>query len=368
MGFLELKHLSFGYNKSDLILKEFSLKIKRGEIHCLLGPNGFGKSTLLHLIGGFLKADRGSIFLDKKMLTGASKSNNLKDKDKDFKFVPPEKRNIGMVFQEHCLFPNLNVEDNIKFGIQKVNKNTKNKMVEEMLSLVELAHKRKSYPDELSGGEQKRIAIARTLASQPKVILMDEPFVGLDEDAGTKLRREVKKIFKSLDMTALIVTHSQEEAFELGDTLTLLGSDGKYQTGSFKELLEFPKDPFFVHFLNSGFFINGSFDFKSKKVLTPWGPLCIQNEGAFGNQQSINVFIPSGSLFPSSGEDSLKATVMSKIPKKQGFLYEFHFKNMEGSPLLWESLERGQDLNIGDQMEFCLKDKKQKKWLAFPKV
>ena len=122
-----------------------------------------------------------------------------------------------MVFQEHCLFPNLNIEENIRFGIGKENKARKDSIVREMLSLVELNHKKKSYPNELSGGEQKRAALARALATQPKMILMDEPFSGLDEDVRARLRREVKKIFQSLEMTALMVTHSQEEAFEIGD-------------------------------------------------------------------------------------------------------------------------------------------------------
>ena len=285
-----------------------------------------------------------------------------------------------MVFQEHCLFPNLNVEENIRFGIGKENKAQKDSIVKEMLSLVELKHKKKSYPDELSGGEQKRIAIARALAAQPKMILMDEPFSGLDEDVRAKLRREVKKIFKSLEMTALIVTHSQEEAFEIGDRFTLLGDRKKYQTGSFAELREFPVDPFFVHFLNSGFFIDGKFNTKSQQVLTPWGPFGVQNKEGFANladRQGAKIFVPynSLSLFASHGENPLKAKLVNKIPQRWGFLYEFQLENRADKPLLLdlsylsedkgEGLEKIRGLNVGSQIEFYFKNKAKRKWVAF---
>tara|TARA_X000001036_G_scaffold438855_1_gene487864 strand:- start:6741 stop:7406 length:666 start_codon:yes stop_codon:yes gene_type:complete len=195
---LEISDLDFNYEKENLILKNFNLIIKEGEIISIHGPSGSGKSTLLRLIAGFEKQSKGII-----------KINNIIVSDKN-NFVPIEKRNIGLVFQDKNLFPHLNIKKNIIFGIR--NHPNRNTIQEDLIKLFRLKKLEKKYPHQLSGGEQQRVAIARSLATSPELLLLDEPFNALDEVLKKELQDEMKKIFLEKNQTIMMVTHNQHES------------------------------------------------------------------------------------------------------------------------------------------------------------
>ena len=203
--FLEINDLSFSYIKNELILNKVSLSINKGEFVSVLGASGSGKTTLLRLIAGLDKQNSGSIILENKVI--ANKNSTL----------APEKRNIGLVVQDKALFPHLTVKKNIMFGIRKL-KNKEN-LAMEMMKLFKIDHHMAKYPHELSGGEQQRVALARALVPKPQLLLLDEPFDGLDKALKADLHNEVKKIVKLKGMTVVMVTHDHDEATLLSDRI-----------------------------------------------------------------------------------------------------------------------------------------------------
>ncbi len=219
-----------------------SLEVPRGHITALLGPSGCGKTTLLRLIAGFEAPDAGSIAIgDEPVSDGRA-------------FVPPEARRVGMVFQDYALFPHLNVRANVAFGLPRRAGATRAR-VDRLLSLVGLEGYGARFPHELSGGEQQRVALARTLAPNPRVVLLDEPFSNLDASLRREVRGEVKSILKKLDSTVVLVTHDQEEAFELGERVAVLDRGRLAQVGSPFEVYEQPRTPFVARFLGKADFI-----------------------------------------------------------------------------------------------------------------
>ena len=201
--FLEINNLSFSYMKNELILNQVSLSIIKGEFVSVLGASGSGKTTLLRLIAGLDKQNSGSIILENKVIADENST------------LAPEKRNIGLVVQDKALFPHLNVKENIMFGIRKL-KNKEN-LAMEMMKLFRIDHHMAKYPHELSGGEQQRVALARALVPKPQLLLLDEPFDGLDKVLKADLHIEVKKIVKLKEMTVVMVTHDHDEATLLSD-------------------------------------------------------------------------------------------------------------------------------------------------------
>ena len=203
--FLEINDLSFSYIKNELILNKVSLSINKGEFVSVLGASGSGKTTLLRLIAGLDKQNSGSIILENKVIA----DNNST--------LAPEKRNIGLVVQDKALFPHLTVKKNIMFGIRKL-KNKEN-LAMKMMKLFKIDHHMAKYPHELSGGEQQRVALARALVPKPQLLLLDEPFDGLDKALKADLHNEVKKIVKLKGMTVVMVTHDHDEATLLSDRI-----------------------------------------------------------------------------------------------------------------------------------------------------
>src|SRR5919106_43330 len=194
---LEAVSKSFGATHS---VREVSLEIERGELMAVLGPSGCGKTTLLRLIAGFEEPDRGSVAVGDDTVAGPGT------------LVPPEKRRVGMVFQDYALFPHLTVEANIAFGLSRRSREERDALTRATLELVGLQHKAGRHPGELSGGERQRVALARALALEPELVLLDEPFSSLDATLRGGLRREVELILRDAEATALLVTHDQEEA------------------------------------------------------------------------------------------------------------------------------------------------------------
>ena len=200
---LELKDLSHSYDGSEISLKNISLTVNKAEKVSILGPSGSGKSTLLRLIAGLEKPYSGTITIQGKIVS-----------DQDH-VVAPEKRNVGLVVQNKALFPHLTVEKNIGFGIRKNQEKTK--IIADLLSLFKIEHLSNKYPHEISGGEQQRTAIARSMAPSPELLMLDEPFSALDRELKEELYAELNHIFKERQQTIILVTHDLDEAKVLSD-------------------------------------------------------------------------------------------------------------------------------------------------------
>ena len=213
--YMEINDLNFSYpNSSSKTVDNFSFTVEKGEVISMLGRSGSGKSTFLRLIAGL------------EMPAGGSFTLNGKKMFCDNTFLQPEKRGIGMVFQDYALFPHMCVEDNIIFGLPKMSRKDKVKRAGEVLELVELIGFEKRYPHQLSGGQQQRVALARAMAPEPELILLDEPFSNLDTDLQVKIRGDLRRILKKAKTTAIFVTHNQNDAHALADRIVKI-KDGK---------------------------------------------------------------------------------------------------------------------------------------------
>ena len=224
--YLEVKDLNFKYKHAeDDTLMNFNLCIDKGEILSILGESGSGKSTVLRLIAGLEVPSNGTIKINHKTIV----DNSI--------FLSPEKRNIGMVFQDYALFPHMTVSENIKFGLKKISKAEKNERLKEVLELTELDNFKDRYPYELSGGQQQRVALARALAPKPLLMLLDEPFSNLDAELQTKIGNDLKKILKQTGVTTIFVTHDKEEAKRISDSVIILKEGQIIQTGKVQDML-----------------------------------------------------------------------------------------------------------------------------------
>ena len=229
-----LTHSYHNNNDSNLIVDSINLKIKEGELLGLLGPSGCGKTTLLRLIAGFEVPKKGKIILRNNEISNC------------YKIIPPEKRNIGMVFQDYALFPHLNVFENAKFGL----KNKKNlSRVDYLLNVLGIDSLKDRYPHELSGGQKQRLAIARALTPGPSFLLLDEPFCSLDLNVRLKLRSELPIILKNFNASGLLVTHDPEEAMAICDKVAVMNNGYIHQIDKPSELINNPQTLFVTSFI-----------------------------------------------------------------------------------------------------------------------
>jgi iron(III) transport system ATP-binding protein len=204
---VSINNLHFNYEKDHPILKGCSLDVDHGHIVAVLGQSGSGKSTLLRVIAGLERPSEGVISIDSTILNDAHH------------FVDPSLRKIGMVFQDYALFPHLTIEKNIAYSLSKYQKKEKQLIIDDLLNLIELPDKKGYYPHELSGGQQQRVALARSLAANPKVLLLDEPFSNLDADLRSQIRNDLKRILKEKNMTCIFATHDLEDAIDIADEI-----------------------------------------------------------------------------------------------------------------------------------------------------
>jgi iron(III) transport system ATP-binding protein len=218
-------------------VREVTLEIDRGELMAVLGPSGCGKTTLLRTIAGFERPDGGSVVVADRVVAGPGC------------FVPPERRRIGMVFQDYALFPHLTVKANVAFGLAARRRDERESLTRRTLELVGLQHKVDRYPHELSGGERQRVALARALAPEPALVLLDEPFSNLDASLRAGLRREVELILRDAEATALLVTHDQEEALSLADRLAVMREGRIVQVGAPEEVYVHPASRWAAQFV-----------------------------------------------------------------------------------------------------------------------
>ncbi len=226
---LEIQNLSKTFNKKEgLVLEGFNLSINKGQIIAVIGESGSGKTTLIRIISGLETADTGTISINNSIVN----SDNI--------FVLPEKRNIGLVFQDYALFPHLTVAENISYGLSK--NDAKKQRISEVLDLVNLTDFNNRYPHQLSGGQQQRVALARAIAPKPKILILDEPFSNLDESLKINLRGEVFNILKKAQVTTIFVTHDTKDAIAIADEIVILKNGKTLQKGTSKTLYNNPKN------------------------------------------------------------------------------------------------------------------------------
>ena len=267
MSFVEIKNLekSFGDTK---VLKKLNLNIEEGEFITLLGPSGCGKSTLLRCIAGLNSIDRGEIFIDEKDMTN----------------VIPKDRNIGMVFQNYALFPNMTVWENIEFGLKMKKEKNYDEKIKNIIDMVELNGKENYYPNELSGGQQQRVAFARALITRPKILLLDESLSALDAKIRKSLRDKLRKIQKHLGITTIFVTHDQEEALAVSDRVFVMNKGEISQSGTPEEIYTNPANEFMVDFIGNYNIFKGEdaekiFGIKGKIIAVRPESIYVREEG-----------------------------------------------------------------------------------------
>jgi len=243
-GVLELDGLYKRYG-DESVIEGLSLSVREGEILTLLGPSGCGKTTTLRLIAGLERPNGGSIRLRGEEVAGAGVH------------VAPEERGVGVVFQEFALFPHLSAAENVAFGLDDWSADEREARVEELLDLVGLAEQADSHPDELSGGQQQRVALARSLAPEPEILLLDEPFSNLDVDLRVQMREEVRRILKATGVTAVSVTHDQEEALSISDRVAVMSDGQLEQVGDPETVFQHPESRFVAGFLGYASFLAG---------------------------------------------------------------------------------------------------------------
>jgi iron(III) transport system ATP-binding protein len=243
--FLQLEQVSVQYGgAAHAAVSAVSLGLRRGQIGVLIGPSGCGKTSLLRCVAGLEPLQAGRIRIDSGLLSDAQQRLH----------TAPEERRVGMVFQDYALFPHLSVADNVAFGIAHLGHRQRRVRTQEMLDLVGLGHAGKRAPHELSGGQQQRVALARALAPQPRLMLLDEPFSSLDVDLRERLAQEVRGILKSLEITALFVTHDQFEAFAIGDLIGVMHKGVLEQWDEAYTLYHRPATRFVADFIGHGVF------------------------------------------------------------------------------------------------------------------
>jgi iron(III) transport system ATP-binding protein len=295
------------------IVHGLSFSLDRGEIGCLLGPSGCGKTTVLRAIAGFESVTAGRIVLDGRELSGGGHT------------APPETRQVGVVFQDYALFPHLSVAGNVGFGLRRMNAAAKRARVAELLELVGLAAQAGKYPHELSGGQQQRIALARALAPQPDLLLLDEPFSNLDVELRERLALEVRDILKALGTTAVLVTHDQHEAFAIADQIGVMHQGVIVQWDNAYNLYHRPADRFVANFIGQGVFTPGTVDLPNQRVQIELGSLPLWqgvNACATGERDArqVDVLLRADDVIHDDASP-LQADVVRKAFRGAEFLY-----------------------------------------------
>ncbi|MGE5199935.1 MAG: ABC transporter ATP-binding protein, partial [Rhodospirillaceae bacterium] len=308
---VENLHLAYGDNP---ILEGVDMRLERGEVVSLLGPSGSGKTTLLRAVAGFIPVAAGTIEIDGLVVSGPNFT------------AAPEKRGVGLVFQDYALFPHLRVDENVAFGLRHLGAAERRARVDEMLGLVGLAREAARYPHELSGGQQQRVALARALAPRPALLLMDEPFSSLDVELRARLGTEVRQILKTSGTTAILVTHDQQEAFAIADRVGVMNAGRLEQWDRPYELYHRPATRYVADFIGEGVFLPA-------RVLNPMNveielgalkgdvPLpCQQGCGTCGKGCHVEVLLRPDDVVHDDAS-ALKAEVVRKTFRGGDFIY-----------------------------------------------
>lgn len=301
---VSLKNINVFFD-GEQILNNINLDIRDKEFVTLLGPSGCGKTTTLRIIGGFLQPDSGSITFEGKEINS----------------LPPFKRNVNTVFQRYALFPHLNVLENIAFGlrVKKFSDKEIQKRVGEMLELVNLKGFEKRSIDRLSGGQQQRVAIARALVNEPKVLLLDEPLGALDLKLRKEMQTELKRIQQRLEITFVYVTHDQEEALTMSDTVVVMNKGDIQQIGSPVDIYNEPKNAFVADFIGESNILNGRMVRDLLVEISGHEFVCV--DSGFGENTPVDVVIRPEDIKLTSSDDAHISGLVKSVTFK-GVHYE----------------------------------------------
>lgn len=289
------------------VVDQLDFELQSGEIGCLLGSSGCGKTTVLRSIAGFQTIDSGSITLNGKIFSGPRTH------------LAPEKRNVGMVFQDYALFPHLSVCENITFGLRKKSRSAKALICDELLALVQLERLGHRYPHELSGGQQQRVALARALAPSPDLLLLDEPLSSLDTELRRSLALEVRGILKSRGISAIMVTHDQEEAFAFADKIGVLHRGKLEQWDVPFNLYHEPKTRYVANFIGQGVFIPG-FVRDANAIETELGILQSHKHYPWQSNSAVEVLLRPDDI-TEDGNSPYRARIVHKVFAGTSTLY-----------------------------------------------
>ncbi len=302
---LDIQAIDLSYDKQTVV-QDFSMQLQENHIGCLLGPSGCGKTTVLRTIAGFERPEKGVIVID-----GQAVSDHQRH-------LPPEQRHIGMVFQDFSLFPNMSVADNIRFGLRRWPRSEQQQRVSELLKLIGLSDRAKTYPHQLSGGQQQRVALARAMAPRPALLLLDEPFSSLDADLREQLAREVRDILREENISAILVTHDQHEAFAMADEICVMHEGRIQQQDSAYNLYHRPANRFVADFIGEGVLIPGQV--ANGKVQTELGDIEGQVPEHCKNGCKVDVLVrPDDIIHDDNAPDS--AMVTDRAFRGSEFLY-----------------------------------------------
>lgn len=337
---LEINHVCKTFcNDEVCVASDLDFWVSPGETFTVLGESGCGKSTLLRMIAGFEVPDRGEIKVGGKSVF----SQTL--------FVPPEKRNLGIIFQNYALFPHMNVKQNIMFGLEHLKRDQRKERTSEVIELSGLEGLEERFPHELSGGQQQRVAFARAIAPKPDLLLMDEPFSNLDATLKATLRAELKKLIKESGMSVVLVTHDQQDAFELSDRIAIMRHGQIEQIGTPKSLYFHPRTLYVTNFFGQANILdckieNGIYN-------APFGEIPIENiangntnlvirpesiriseQGNFSAQiREVTFNGAHQSIWLESGNITLQALVHYDIPLERGMEVKFSITSYNTLPI-----------------------------------
>lgn len=336
---MEVSNITKSY-KGKCVISSLSFKLEKGEIGCLLGESGCGKTTALRCIAGFEQIQSGSIHINGQQVSGLKAH------------ISPEHRRLGMVFQDYALFPHLTVKKNIAFGIEHMPMKKQLQRIGEMLDLVGLPDEGEKYPHELSGGQQQRVALARALAPEPEILLMDEPFSNLDIALRERISIEVRNILKKMGISALLVTHNQNEAFAMADTIGVMKDGCLEQWDTAYNLYHRPKTQYVADFVGEGVLIKGRV-ISEDEVQTELGTLKGRFSYPCRDGCPVNVLIRPEDILHED-YSPFQAQILRKDFRGPNILYTLELKNEEKVLALVSSHHNhiiGQKIGIKPQVD-----------------
>lgn len=326
---IDLINISKAFGDTE-VLKDFNLHIKKNEFLTLLGPSGCGKTTTLRIIGGFEKPDSGQVLYN----------------GEDIQDTPPNKRNFNTVFQKYSLFPHMNIFENIAFGL-RIKKLPENKIREKVtwaLKLVNLSGYEKRKPESLSGGQQQRIAIARAIVCEPEMLLFDEPLGALDLKLRQGMQHELKKLQRSLGITFVYVTHDQEEALTMSDTVVVMNEGKIQQAGTPVDIYNEPKNRFVAKFIGESNILDGVMPADFKVIFSGREFICV--DSGFDKNENVDVVIrPEDIKLVPPEEGMLRGTVTSVFFK--GVHYEMTVDSGENALLVQSTVSETVGNHVG---------------------
>jgi iron(III) transport system ATP-binding protein len=321
---------------------QISLDVQEGEIMTLLGPSGCGKTTTLRLIAGFEVPDEGTIRIGGRIAAGPRT------------WLPPEKRGVGMVFQDYALFPHLTVGENVMFGLDGTPKRQRKDRAREVLKILDLEAFFQRYPHELSGGQQQRVALARALAPEPVLVLMDEPFSNLDAHLRDQVRDEVVGILRKTGVTCIFVSHDQRDALAISDRVAVMNRGRIEQVGTPREIYKHPESVFVATFVGRTNLLQGRVQNENGCVLTDFGSFCRVDRLGMPNGAQVMVSVrPDG--FECCQDGVLTGTILSTTYTGAQIEAEIAFPSaLAGTRKLVVHLPASRQYEIGEELSFRL--------------